>query len=350
MRASLLIVGVTALALFDHTASAGVWVFGDSNVDTGWFKTSPFSGNPKYDFDLANASLYDIGKPTNNPGPISVEVLAALLRTTAHPANQGGTNYASSGAKNSNANTPLNGGFPNAVPTAAQMANYHRRHVPAPNDLFVINSGANDIGYALSTLSGLTGAAQAAYIEGQASILAKTIKGLQLAGAVHIIVVNQPESFGDPAQMAARRLYNLALTKALVADRVAYAWGDANGVRKDIVANKFAFDIIYTSDSPDKTACPLPNPVLAITTAWALLCSAKSPVTQPTSFAAHTLFADDGHWATRGQEVLGSYYYCLVKAVWPQLVPPQFPFPPPLKLPIACSMFSEFQSRTLPAP
>jgi phospholipase/lecithinase/hemolysin len=347
MRASLLIVGVTALALFDHTASAEVWVFGDSNVDTGWFKTSPFSGNPKFDFDLANASLYDIGKPTNNPGLISVEVLAKLLRTTAHPANQGGTNYATSGAKNLNPNTTLNGGFPNAVPTVTQMANYHRQHVPAPNDLFVISSGANDITYALSTLSGLSEAAQAAYIESQASILAKAIKGLQLAGAVHIIVVNQPESFGDTAQMAARRLYDATLNKALIAELVARAWGDANGVRKDIVANKAAFDIAYTSTMPDQTACPLPNPVLGIPNSWALLCSAKSPVTQPTSFAAHTLFADDGHWATRGQEALGSYYYCLVKAKWPQLVP-HFPFPP--EPPIACSTFSEFQSPTLPAP
>jgi len=75
--------------------ATSVWVFGDSNVDTGWFKIFPFMGKPAYDAFLQNASALDIGRPTNNPGPMLVEVLAALLQATAaSPANQGSTKYA----------------------------------------------------------------------------------------------------------------------------------------------------------------------------------------------------------------------------------------------------------------
>jgi phospholipase/lecithinase/hemolysin len=109
-RAAILAANISVLAVTAQPAAARVRVFGDSNVDSGWYKVSPFSGNSKFDFELAKAFTDDIGKPTNNPGPMSVEVLDALLRTTAHPANQGGTNYATSGAKNVNVKTPLNSG------------------------------------------------------------------------------------------------------------------------------------------------------------------------------------------------------------------------------------------------
>jgi outer membrane lipase/esterase len=304
---------------------------------------SPFSGSTKFDFDLAKAFTYDIGKPTNNPGPMSVEELAFLLRTTAHPANQGGTNYATSGAKNVNVNTPLNSGFPHAVPTATQISNFladdRRPHFASSRELFVVDSGANDISFALSSLSGFTSAQQAAYIENQAVALAKAVEGLQRHhGARHIIVVGQPESFGNAASQAARQLYDTTLRNALDAEHVHYAWGDKNQVRKDILANPATFKIQFFTTATDQIACPPPNPALNITTAWALLCSAQSPVTQPTAFADHALFADDQHWAAGAQKILGSYYYCLTRFTWPHLAPFALPRPP-----FACDDFSEFK-------
>ncbi len=126
---------------------------------------------------------------------------------------------------------------------------------------------------------------------------------------------------------------------------MSYAWADANQVRKDIVANPATFNIFYTTTATSQVACAPPNPALNVTTAWALLCSAQSPVTQPTSFADQALFADDQHWAARAQEALGSYLFCLAVATWPQLTPPPPPrgLPPPrTRLPFACSDFSEF--------
>jgi outer membrane lipase/esterase len=348
MRTVTAIVNIAVLALLAQPAAAHVWVFGDSNVDTGWYKVSPFSGNQKFDFDLAMSSAFDIGKPTNNPGPMSVEVLAGLLRTTAQPANQGGTNYATSGAKNVNANTPLNGGFPKAIPTATQISNYisqhGREHGAAHHALFVVDSGANDIGFALGNLSGFTSAQQTAYIEAQATALAQAIKDLQHHGAKHVVVIGQPESFGDAEFQAARQLYDTTLRNALDAAHVRHAWADANQVRKDIVANPATFNIQFFTTAAGQTACPLPDPVLNITTAWALLCSAQSPVTQPTAFADQTLFADDQHWSASAQKVLGSYLFCLTRHTWPHLVRE-----PHVSPPFACSDFSEFKRADAPA-
>jgi phospholipase/lecithinase/hemolysin len=232
------------------------WVFGDSNVDSGWYKVSPFSGSTKFDFDLAKAFTYDIGKPTNNPGPMSVEVLAFLLRTTAHPANQHGTNYATSGAKNVNVNTPPNGGFPHAVPTVTQISTFlsAERH-GLSRDLFVADSGANDIGFALSSLSGFTSAQRTAYIEAQAVALARAIKDLQHRGARRLIVVGQQESFGNAEAQAARQLYDTTLVDTLDAQRVHFAWGDKNQVRKDIESNPATFKIRFFTTATNETAC-----------------------------------------------------------------------------------------------
>jgi phospholipase/lecithinase/hemolysin len=333
MRAVVLTAVAAFLALVTQAAGIGlpgppsattVWVFGDSTVDTGWFETFPFSGKPAFDMFLQNASTYGIGKPTNNPGPMSVEVLAALLRATApSPANQGGSNYATSGAKNAttNANLSDTADFPNAIPTAVQIANFiQQRGFPASNDIVLIYSGGNDIGFALRSPT----IDQTAYLQGQAATLAAALAGLQLRGARQIIVANQPESFGKPAVQQARQTYNTALITELAKLGVLYTWADVNGLRLAIsanVGNPGIFNILYV-DNTTHTACPRPSST-SITTAWAILCSPMSPVTTPDpAIAQQTLFADDQHFASGGQRVLGQFFYCLVKATWPQLVPP----------------------------
>jgi hypothetical protein len=221
----------TGIILPGPPVATSVWVFGDSNVDTGWFKTFPFSGKPAFDVFLQNASVYDIGKPTNNPGPMSVEVLASLLRATAaSPGTQGGTNYATSGAKNATTkeNQSDTADFPYAIPTVAQIANFvQQRGFPATNDIVVIHSGGNDIGFAVRSSSDPT-----TYLQGQAATLAAAIAGLQLRGAKQIIVANQPENFGTSAAQQARKTYDMALQTELAKVGVIYAWADVNGFGK----------------------------------------------------------------------------------------------------------------------
>ena len=139
MSARSLAAGAALLASLTQGASASVWGFGDSNLDNGWYMVAPYSGSSSLDVYLAQASTYGIGKMTNNPGPMSIEVLAGLLGVTAAPANQpNGTNYATSGAKNVDKNTPTNGGFPNAVPTLTQMKNFAAAKKIGLKDVFLI--------------------------------------------------------------------------------------------------------------------------------------------------------------------------------------------------------------------
>jgi len=345
MRATQLATGAALLVSLTHAASAAVWGFGDSNLDNGWFTTAPYSGEPKFDMYLSQAAQLGIGKETNNPGPMSIEMLASALRMiAAQPANKpGGTNFATSGAKNVNPNATT-AGFPNAVPTATQVNNYLATHVPGPNDVFLIDSGANDVNLALT----LDPTNEQIYLLAAAGGLANTIELLQNKGAAHLIVVNQPEGFGSPAARDARRVYNAALRSSLASAHVTYAWGDRNRVRQDIVANPGTFRMQFTDNTEAHQACP-GGPEAGFGFAWALVCSANSPVIKPTPFAQQTLFADDGHWASNGQAVLASYYYCVVRVNWPNLIPPPLP---PISIrpavPYSCAVFSEFAPVRLP--
>jgi phospholipase/lecithinase/hemolysin len=317
-----------------------VWGFGDSNIDNGWFTVAPYSGEIAYDTYLQQASLYGIGKQTNNPGPMSIEVLAGLLGVTALPANKpNGTNFAVSGAKNFDLNTTANGGFPNAVPTVTQIANFLATRKIGANDVFLIDSGANDITYALT----LNPTDQQPYLQQKAVALARAIAGLRKRGATHLIVVNQPESFGNAAQQGARQFYDATLQSSLTSFGVTFAWGDRNRVRQDIVDDTLhhasvKFHMMFTDNGDADVACPRAG----FSADWAIVCSPNSPVSNPRSFAQQTLFADNGHWASNGQRILGSYYYCLVKANWPSVIPPSPIFPPGPRPPYGCGAFSEF--------
>jgi outer membrane lipase/esterase len=127
-------------------------VFGDSNVDSGFYKALPDpGGGTNFNNAWAAAVAAGAGKPTSSPGLVNSEALAAFFGLTALPANQpGGTNYATSGAKNVLQNDAQTGGFQEAIPTAQQIANYLAGNggVANPNAIYLINSGANDIAYA----------------------------------------------------------------------------------------------------------------------------------------------------------------------------------------------------------
>ena len=91
------------------------------------------------------------GAPTTNPGLMSPQVLAAYFGLTAFPSNQpGGTDFATSGAKDVTINNAQTGGFTSAIPTVTQIANYlAANHGAGSNTLFLIGSGGNDVSFAL---------------------------------------------------------------------------------------------------------------------------------------------------------------------------------------------------------
>jgi outer membrane lipase/esterase len=125
--------------------------FGDSTIDSGAYRSfaSP-GGGLNFNAMWAAAVAAGAGKPTSSPGLMSSEALAAAFGLSAVPSDQGGTNYATSGAKNLDVNSSANGGFGAAVPTVTQINNYLTANGGRanPNALYLISSGGNDIGFA----------------------------------------------------------------------------------------------------------------------------------------------------------------------------------------------------------
>jgi outer membrane lipase/esterase len=285
--------------------------FGDSTIDSGWYRTPGFPpiGGANFNAAFPTAVAQGAGAPTSRPGLMSSEVLAAYFGLTAIPGNQtGGTNFATGGARNSLTNGPGDGLFQGAVPTVTQINRYLAGNGGFANSsaLFLISSGGNDIGFAIDNLAV---GARNAYVTQAGNDLVAGIARLSAAGARYIIVPNTPESFGNVTQMSLRTLYDNTVWGGLAAAGVNFIPADINSVRLAIAANPAAFGFQFIgTGSP---ACQQPA---GITSAWALLCATSvSPLVAPNADLTH-LFADDQHLATAGQKIFGDYFYNLVVA------------------------------------
>jgi outer membrane lipase/esterase len=321
---SLPILGLGSLA-FAGAASAQSFnqaiVFGDSSVDSGFYKALPNpGGGTNFNNDWALAVANGAGKPTTSPGGMVSEVLASRFGLTANPANQpGGTNYATSGAKNVTVNNNATGGFQQAIPTTVQIANYlaaNGGHANA-NGIYLISSGANDVSFALQdTGTGPWPANPNQYLTGAAASLANSAASLQAAGARYFVVPDLPYSFGNADQQTARLLYSQTLWSDLAADGVNFVPADINSVRKAIAASPSSFG--FTSISNLDPACKFnaASGAQPVTSASALLCSSnpKAPYTFAPGTDQTHLFADEQHLTTAGQKIMADYMYSLVIA------------------------------------
>lgn len=303
--------------------------FGDSNLDTGYYRQL---NNPNNNNNAAQIAAWDAaiatgaGAPTSRPGLMNSEILAGFFGLTAIPSNlPGGTNYATSGAKNVTVNSNQTGGFRGAVPTTVQISNYLADVGGAanPNALYVINSGANDISFAIGDSgAGPHPTDPDAYLRGAASALADSVAALKAAGARYFIVPDRPFSFpaaNTPAnaeERAARLLYTQAQWSELEARGVNFIPADFNAVRVAIAADKNAFGFEFIDTASGHTACTRPDASLAFAqNGWALWCSPTSPISQLIAGADQTrLFADDQHLTTAGQQIEADYFYNLLIA------------------------------------
>jgi len=295
-----------------------VYGFGDSSIDSGWFKTefSPgiYTGNTAYDALLAMALPSGAGKPTTNPGPVSIEVLAAYLGLTATPANQSGTNYAVSGARSKGGNDDDQKLFPKAIPTAIQISTFLKAHhgVADPRAIYVVSAGGNDVTHAIDVPNDPQCPADPLdCVNAAASDLAAAIRRLHAAGAELIIVPNQFESFGTPPKPTYRQAFDATLFAALAAAHVAVIAADVNALRTEIDNGHGAFGIHLTATGTSSPACTQPA---GVSSGWALLCAPHSPAStiNPPSAASDYLFADDQHFTSAGQKIVGDYFYCLL--------------------------------------
>ena len=322
------IVGSVLLLAASIPASAQTFdqaiAFGDSNVDSGFYKALPDAGGGNnFNNDWASAVAHGAGKPTTSPGGMVSEVLASRFGLTAIPSNQpGGTNYASSGAKNVTVNNDNTGGFERAIPTVRQFQNYLDDNGGRVNSnaIYLINSDANDVAFALGTSgNGPFPPNPSAYVINAAQRLAAGIGELHRKGARYIVVPDLPFSFGGGQQRAQRLLYSQTLWSELAAGGVSFIPADTNAVRVAIRDNQAAFGFEFIdNDDPNHLACQF-NPASGarrVNGAFALLCS--SDPLAPYTFAPGTdqtrLFADEQHLTTAGQKIMADYMYSLIVA------------------------------------
>jgi outer membrane lipase/esterase len=296
--------------------------FGDSSIDSGAYRVlaSPRDG-AAFNALWPRAVADGAGKPTSSPGLMSSEALAAAFGLTAIPSDQGGTNYATSGAKNVTINNAATGGFGAAVPTVTQIANYlaaNGGHADA-NALYLISSGGNDIAFATHNSGvGPFPANPQAYIVSTANGLVGAVADLQAAGARYFIVPDLPYSFptgggaGNATQRQDRLLYNQTLWSGLAASGINFVPADYNAMRLAIAADPAAFGFQFIDTI--NVSCTRPA---GVTTAWALLCSSNpaspSHLVAPNSDQTR-LFSDDQHLSTAGQKILADYEYSLIVA------------------------------------
>lgn len=297
--------------------------FGDSTIDSGYYRAlpSPGSGSALYNSLWPAAVAAGAGKPTSSPGLMSSEALASDFGLNGAPANQGGSNFATSGAKNVTINDAQTGDFRAAIPTTVQISNYLASNGGRanPNGLYLISSGGNDVAFALGqTGAGPWPADPQGYIISAANSLASSVATLQAAGARYFVVPDLPYSFpggaGNATERADRLLYSQTLWNSLHADGVNFIPADYNAMRLAISSNPALFGFQFIGNGAAQTACTQP---VGITTAWALLCSSNPAA--PSHFVSPNadqtrLFADDEHLSTAGQKILADYEYSLLVA------------------------------------
>lgn len=296
---SLIVAALTnSIPVFAATVD-NVFVFGDSTVDTGWFRYKPLPTNPTLN-TLAAASLADGGRIPDTPyGVGAAQVLAAHFGLTANPADNGGTNYAAGGAQD-NANF-VN---PNAPSTVSQISTYLSTHggVADPNAIYLFSSGGNDIKYA----SGLVGAARTDWVASAASAATTALLSLQSAGATNIIVSNGYVASSAAIPGFLYTTYYADLFTDLANAGVKFKEADFLSLQQAIFANPSAYGFTSTSnvDGPNGTALINPDPAL-ITNSWAYYGTTallRSPDAAQTSF-----WADDEHLAASAQLIEGNF-------------------------------------------
>jgi outer membrane lipase/esterase len=322
--AVLLILGAALLSSTQRSAAREfdqVIVFGDSNVDSGYYRllNNP-GGGATYNSLWASAVAAGAGAPTTNPGPVNSQILAWFFGLSANPANtHGGTNYATSGAKNVTANNSQTGGFTAAIPTVMQIANYLTANSGKanPRALYFIHSGDNDAKYAAGeTGKGPYPPDPNSYTTQAADELASAIQTLYNAGAQHIMVSGLEYDFpgNDATLRALKLLYTRTLWSQLTALGVPFIAADVNSVRVAIAANPALYGFTIISNTGSGPSCTQPS---GVTTAWALLCSSNTSA--PSIWAAPAesthLFADDQHLGTAGQRLMAEYLYRLIASL-----------------------------------
>ena len=207
-------------------------------------------------------------------------------------------------------------GFPNNVPTVAQISNYLAavNNIANPNALYMISTGANELFWMQTQQTGLSPQQlYQTYMVPWADALAASVATLQADGARTIVVLN----LNEYARLVDAN-GNLSPTNAVDnAESKTYAatiWSSLRTAGVNFVPADIDSLFSYVSQNPTKfgfTAATVLASNPACTTSG-ILCSPGTLVA-PNAEQTH-LWADDAHLTTAGQTIEVDYIYSLLTA------------------------------------
>lgn len=276
----------------------GVYVFGDSLSDSGYFR--PFLASI-----LGQPTANSLGRFTTNPGPVWAEIIAQTYGGNPNPSNAGGQNYAQGGARvtANSASTPP-GSAQRSVST--QIGEYLASNGGGanPNGLHTIWGGANDL-----LQAGAAGV-------GSATEVATQSARLRAAGARYIAVFGLPNLGLTPSAQAggaaaialqtqASAGFNVTLWNALAATNQRVIPVDTFTLLNEVAANPSAWGFSNITG----VACG-PFPGVAPQGGNSQFCNAANLVTP--SAATSYLFADGVHPTTGAHRIVADLVKSLI--------------------------------------
>lgn len=296
--------------------------FGDSSLDSGYFRYTSTGWNNEARFVTARANGASI---TGSAGLMNTDFLAASFGLTLAPSSApgGGTNFAVAGAEN---NSPNIGGGPS--PSTVQQINNYLASTGGqanPDALYIIRSGGNDRAAFVAAYQAANGGASPppglfnVAVQPSLAALEASIRQLSAAGARYMIL---PTYFTTNSDFIA---YQQQLWGDLSAAGVKFIPADSSSLRQYVAANPaaFGFTSVLPPASGGVSAC---NPQIGFPGAqgYGLICV---PSTTPAGAGANgtaylssqnslqtSLFSDDQHVSPAGQKIEADYFYSLIVA------------------------------------
>jgi len=296
--------------------------FGDSTMDSGYFRYHSTGGSPLLapgvTVDPLIAATVAAGGSGAflGPGIVDTIQIAERFGLTANPVTMpgGGTNYAN-GSAQTYSTTQENGfahGLYNNVPVTDQIANYLTdvNGRANPNALYMISVGGND----LTWLDQHPAVDPTTYIRSLSDALTASILSLHAAGGQNIMVLNaysyarvvEADGYVSPANainVNQSAEYASDLWTSLHAAGVNFIPVDDEGVLRYVSQHPTQFGFTPSSVLTANPACGS-TPGLFCTPA-----DLVSPDAQQTH-----LWGDPNHLATAGQTIESDYMYSLLTA------------------------------------
>jgi outer membrane lipase/esterase len=330
-RARVALLALAALGV-PEVANAGAFDqfigFGDSSMDSGYFRYTSTGGSPGLGGPGSAAALNAQIAATVaaggsgaflGPGIVDTVQLATRFGLTALPVTipgGSGTNYANGSAQTVSTTAGNNylRGLYNNIPIVTEMSNYLAavHGVANPNALYMISYGGNDLTW-LQTQAP-AGLAPQAYLQSFASSLTAGITNLQAAGARTILVLNVyayarlvgPGGSLTPANaswVSEAATYSADVWSGLHAAGVNFIPADIEGLLRYVSQNPTMFGFTPATALASSPACGAVS---------ALICAPSQLVT-PNAEQTY-MWSDQAHLSNAGQTIETDYLYNLLTA------------------------------------